>query len=468
MESVARPVSNINIIQNTLAKSDAEMCIKKKRAYVFLVLLYKALLDILYVTGIAKDYAYYGLDFAYTPEKIVIGYAFFLVILIFIIKHMSHWRPSNLLMFFFEIMYFIPGTTFHTYSSSEISFLWFFIGFYLLFQLANELAKKAVKEKHKPSSPETMANKRAAYKVFIYALLAFTVFYLVYYNGFKIKLDFSNVYQIRAQIGSSDIPTVISYIKNPTGILIPILIYVCLKDKKFVKAFLLIVLQLAMYAFGANKIHLLSIGVSIAMALINRRQIYLWVLVGLSLFLVFSVIYRSAMGELDVLSNVLIRRTMFTPHKMCHDYFTCFSTREPDYWRASILRYFGFQSPYGELTYYIGIYNKTFSNCDNGLAGDAFGNFGYYSLLIYPFLYFLVFVSYNFMCRGMRKEIIIFLSFIYAVVFYDAPFFTVMMTHGYLFMFLFFITIFPYKYSYKFVKTNKKQNSNENLNQVNC
>ena len=427
-----------------LTKEERKKLRKTKRAYAFLIIIYKALLDVLYVVSISRDYAYYGLDYFHSPQKIAMGYIFFFFVLIFMVGHIMKPRPSNQLMFFFELMYFVPGITFHTYSSSELPFFWFFIGFYFLFQLANYFGKKVVKE-NKPINTTNNKNKRIFFNVLVVFLLAFTVFYLVYYNGFRLKFDFSNVYALRLQTREMEIPTIISYLRNPTGILIPVLIFICLKNKKFLKALILIIIQLAMYGFGANKIHLLSIGVCIVVALFREKRIYYWVLIGLCLFLTFSIVYDHFNHELDTLTNILIRRTMFTPHKMCHDYYTCFTLNQPDYWRSSFLRYFGFESPYGELTYYIGIYNGTLANCDNGLVGDAYGNFGYYSLLIYPFLYFFLFTTYNIMCRGIKKEIILFFSIIYAVVIYDAPFFTVLLTHGYLFMFVLFTFIFPFK-----------------------
>lgn len=435
---------------------------KTKRTYLFLVTLYKLLMDALYVNCIAQDYAYYGLDCSVNGGKIFLGYAFFIFVLFFTVKHILSNRSSDKMMFFFELMYFIPGITFHTYSTSEMPFLWFFIGFYFLFQIANALAKKIVKEKSAQESKRVSRVKKTIFSILVVALLAFTVFYLFYYNGFKIKFDFNNVYDIRLEMSKIEIPTIIEYIKNPTGILIPILIFLCLKKKKFITALLLTIIQLAMYGFGANKIHLLSAGVAIALAIVNKKHVYYWILIGLSAFLLFGVFYYSANHTLDKLTDILIRRTMFTPHKMCHDYFTCFSVMEPDYWRSSFLRYFGYESPYGQITYFIGIYNGTLSNCDNGLVGDAFGNFGYYSLFIYPFLYLLLFISYNIMCRGIKKELVIFLSFIYAVVFYDSPFFTVLLTHGYLFMFILFTFLYPYKNN---VESECKVLTRETINQ---
>lgn len=419
----------------------------RERRMAFAVIIFKLLADLFYLTAIVKNYSYYGLNLEVNALRIVVGYLFFFLILLrFTVKHIFDKRPSSKLMLFFEIMYFIPGTTFFTFAKVEPGYVFFFIAFYILMLVALHFGNKLIKDKRLVVKEKVMEKKKKIFDIFIITLLVITVFYLLYYNGFQIKFDLSDVYKIRLQVRDMDIPTIINYLRNPTAILIPILLFICLKEKKIVKAIILIIIQLAMYAFGANKINLLSIALAIALAIVSKKQVYAWIFLGLCAILIFGMIYFSINGHLDSITDILIRRTMFTPHKMGYDYFTCFSKLEPDYWRSSFLRFFGVQSPYGEITYFIGKYNGTFSNCDNGLVGDAFGNFGYWSLFIYPFLFFAVFITYNLMCRGIKEEIIIFLSFMYVIVFYDAPFFTVMLTHGYIFMFLFFVFLYPYRY----------------------
>ena len=440
--------------------------IKRNKKYIFLVLLYKILLDLVYVYAISKDYAYYGLDYEQSVFKFILGYIFFFVFLLrFTVTHIEKKKASNKLMFFFEIMYFIPGTTFFTYSSAGLEYSFLFIAFYLLLQVTNKIANRLAKSSSQSISKISFHNKKIIYDFIIFLLLLVTAFYLFYYNGFRIKFDFSDVYTIRSDYRSLDVPTIINYIKNPTGVLIPILLFFCLKKKKFIRACALIIMQLALYAFGANKINLLSLIACIALSVVKKKHLYIYILVGLSLLLSFGLIYHFYSGHLDKITDILIRRTMFTPQKMCHDYFTCFSNLTPDYLRSSFLRYFGFESPYGEITYFIGKYNGTLANCDNGLLGDAFGNFGYYSLLIYPILYMFVFASYNVLCRGLKEEVVVLLSFFYAILFYDSPFFTVLFTHGYVLLFLFFTFIYPYKYECS--RKSRYQINYENFNQKN-
>ena len=142
-----------------------------------------------------------------------------------------------------------------------------------------------------------------------------------------------------------------------------------------------------------------------------------------------------------------MRRLMFIPAHLGWSFYEFFSVHEFDYLRSSLLRRFGFKSPYSDsLARVIAIANNAYSdrgvsNANTGLCGDAFANFGWVSVFIYPLLIVLTFKVLEKYMSDLddRLQIIICITVSYSML--SGAFFTVLLTNGVLLMILLLIII---------------------------
>ena len=138
-------------------------------------------------------------------------------------------------------------------------------------------------------------------------------------------------------------------------------------------------------------------------------------------------------GDSSFIAKYFIRRMIFVPAYLGKEYFDFFGENGLDYLRSSILRRFGFQSPYtGGIPRTIGlyVYNNSETNANTGLCGDAFANFGWISLVFYPLILVLTFKLLEKSMEGLDNRIIITVSFIMAYTFISGAYFTNLLSNG--------------------------------------
>lgn len=134
---------------------------------------------------------------------------------------------------------------------------------------------------------------------------------------------------------------------------------------------------------------------------------------------------------------------MFTTNSLSYLYYDYFSKNHPDYLRQSILRHLGFGSAYNIPIHQIisEVYFGGTGGANNGMVGDAFANFGWACLLIYPLMFAIVFRFFDYCTMEIDEGILFVVSVIFTINFVNSSFFTVMGTHGFLVitMFLYFL-----------------------------
>ena len=91
-------------------------------------------------------------------------------------------------------------------------------------------------------------------------------------------------------------------------------------------------------------------------------------------------------GEVGLLG--LVGRTIYIPSQIGYNFIAFFDANEYLYLRESVLRFLLISYPYGSEFFIVGGYSTTIgtARANNGLWGDAYANFAYVGMLVYPFL----------------------------------------------------------------------------------
>lgn len=136
---------------------------------------------------------------------------------------------------------------------------------------------------------------------------------------------------------------------------------------------------------------------------------------------------------------------LYMPSLLSSEYYTFFTANEFVYLRGSFLRWFGFVNPYQmDIPYLIGseVYGAPEMGANTGILGDDYAQFGWLSLLIYPFLRVKVLHwGLDNMMSYMSDKFILLISFMFAFSFISGSFFSILLTGGYIIIVLILSTM---------------------------
>lgn len=390
---------------------------------------YKIVMDLTYRYAIHGFYAYMGFAFEFDLLKLIFAYFVFLLLLPQIARKGRSKRPSMQLLYFVDLIYFIPGLSLIEFAG----FSWQFIAFYVLYWVtmqAGTFIDTGIIPSLKPK--KTYAWVYAAVMV-IFVVLA--LFITGSYNNFTIKFDLSDVYALRSDAREANMPTILAYLQNAITIMIPLTILLFLERKKYLFAAGLTLLQLMLYAFGANKTYFFYIAIAYILAFVNETTARRMAVPGLIIINAISFLSAALFRVNSFVGSTIIRRILFLPSYISNIYYKFFLNEEKDYLRQSLLRWFGASSPYKEkIARLIGNFQRgsTGANVNTGLVGDGFANFGWGALLVYPFLFFVLFAIYDYCVAGIPPKFKMFLAIVLAITITNASFFTMLLTNGFL------------------------------------
>lgn len=394
-----------------------------------LLLLLKISFDFVYFE-ISKLYSYSGFVWNPVAYKIFVSWLAFLVIVPSIIKLYDDKRISSTVVLFINLIYFIPGLTLYAYAGLQDIYIIFFIAYWVLLMAWSRWFP------------------RWSFKISERAPLNFSFYWLItgfvigaiiitgYYNDFSINLSLANVYDLRMKQRAMDLPTIVGYIQPAASVIFPLGIVWFLHKKSIGMVIFLAFAQLLLFSFGGSKTTLfLMIAAVLGYFLYSDKRVHLITqsILGLNIIAVFELLCLESYSILALLQ----RRVMFVPNQLSSYYFEFFSTNNPDMLAQSFLRHFGVTSNYNTgIARLIGqvYYGNIETNANNGMIGDAFCNFGWFSLLIYPFI---IVIALRFMeaCSfGIDNKLLFIIVLAYSLAFINVSFFSVMLTNGFIIM----------------------------------
>lgn len=397
----------------------------------FLVYLYRGLLDMVYVKGIYPYYAYlYNFKYSYSVERIFYSYLLTFLFAVIIYKYVSKTNLSSLFIFTISLVYFIPNLSVYCWDGLSQGYFIYYLTCFIFLVLSDRLVPPINFVRNKYYS-QNFPNYIAIFVAVVNALI------VVFFIGFTIKIDLTDVYNMREEWASQNLPSVVSYFQPFAARLIPVLIVYYICRKKYLMVIILIVSQLLSFSFSGLKyiFFALIIGVLIGFFYNNLNRIS--VIYGLIIANIFSVFELFILKRESLFVTFFTRRISFIPNKISYFYYEFFEKNELLYLRESFMRWFGLSNPYKERIPAV-IGNYAFGvkmGANTGLFGEAFSQFGFFSALIYPFLYIFAFRLLE-ACVKVQNVFDYKVAFtaviLYTISFIDGAYFSILLTQGFL------------------------------------
>lgn len=407
---------------------------------ILLILLYRGCLDVIYVFLLSPKYAYSGFICEPKPLTLAASYAIVLLLAPFAAELQNRELPSAKLVAIMHYLYFIPLTSYCSFCDPKASLLpigtlyWMLLLFWE-FKLP-VLSLKPLAAKHSR---------------LLFALLSiFSAAVVLYvsgrYTGFRLTLDFLNVYDIRAEAAAYSMPRLLSYLLNWQTILLSTEILYWLSEKQYLPAFGLVIVYLFYFSIGAHKSVFFFLLLILAAAFLYRKWMLRWCvpcLMGIGLLAFGEYILRGSVW----ICSLFIRRVMYIPVQLADYYQKYFSENPILYFRDGILHHLGYENPYSlSIVRLLGEYEGNMgTNANNGLLGDLFSNLPVPAgLLLMPLLLVGCFRLLD--LTAARKDERIYLPFclFFANTFINSGWSTTLLTHGFLLSCL-LLYIFPKK-----------------------
>jgi len=348
----------------------------------------------------------------------------------FIVNLYNNSSVSSTIILLINMIYFIPGCT--LYSLSGLPDLYFF--FFVLYWILLMIWQYRIPYVHFKLPSERVSKQVFYFVILVIAIGAVSISGL--YNGFQINLRLDNVYELRRIQEYMALPSFVGYFQPLASVFLPLALVYFLSKKRYVVSFLVIMIQILLFSFGGMKSYLFLVPVAILGYYFfreNRISWFTWGLIVLNIMALFEFVSRHSY----FICGYLQRRTMFVTNINSFFFFDYFSVHRPDFLFQSILRRFGFLSQYDvPIPYIIGLeyYNDITCSANNGLVGDAFCSFAWLSLIIFPLIIILALRLMDACAYRIDRRLLITVFVWYSLSFSNSSYFTVLLTHAFLFI----------------------------------
>jgi hypothetical protein len=184
---------------------------------------------------------------------------------------------------------------------------------------------------------------------------------------------------------------------------------------------------------------LFSLFVTILVYLYYRKERIIFIGLGFLSLNIIVLLESFVRHGKSVLANFIQFRVQLIPNQISYYIYDFMQKNELLYLRGSLLRFFGFESPYNKSLFFIigeKYYHNDFTRANNGMCGDAYAQFGFMSIFIYTLLIPIAFNLLRTFSQGLDNRIIFLVVFLYVSAFINMSFFSVFLTNGLLITFL--------------------------------
>lgn len=399
-----------------------------KAAFIFFVLLFRAILDCSYSFFVSDFFSYDGYGFDFSISNYLISWGGYLVsikILSDRLRKVSHY------FFLTSVLSVIaPLTSIYGLDSSRplfpvfitiSSLLWIYFLSRLGLISFNRL-------------PIVKSGRSIAVGISI-LFVVFLVFWF-FVSGAKPNLDLSRVYEFRQANAELAAKGVLAYTNNWTFQIFSIyLICFSLYARKYSLCVIMLFVQVYFFAISAHKtILFLPVLVFGVWLYFRKSNSLLFVPIVFSAIILMSMISYYAFDDLWM-TSLLSRRVFFMPASLCFTYFEFFSEHAYVYWSNSIFSGL-LEYPYGDLgiPYVIGGYlGYPEMGANNGFVSSGFAHGGVGGVFFYATIIGLMLRLINHISSGyMPVWVAVAISVVpLRSLLISSDLFTVMLTHGF-------------------------------------
>lgn len=412
----------------------------RKNLVVPALLFYYVIISIIFTKYISVYFGYQGFRFSLSYSCLYVSF-FVVVVTAFQVERLLNRRLfSDCIVVLVSIMYLFPVCVLFAFSNNDVEYFLFVLLYFMFLNFFNEF----VNVSDKKISVRSKAN--LFYGAFI--ILGFMMIVISgAYTGFRISLDLSDVYEYRMEAREYAMPFFLRYPFSWTVYILPVgLMCSLVKGKKLLSVYLCFC-QILCFSFNGKKTVLFSLILVLLINLLYRKSKNLDLLTPYAFFSLgaLSFVEVMAKGSEAFLAKAFIRRMMFVPAYLGSIYYDFFKHNELDYLRSSFLRYFGFTSPYVDsIPRTIGrvYFNAPEMNANTGLCGDAFSNFGWLGVVIYPFLIILLVKVLDKYMSNVEIQVKFIVMILLSYMFLNGSYFKLLLTNG-IFILLLILIMYP-------------------------
>lgn len=402
---------------------------KRYRGSGCICIIYKLMLDLVFVFIIADRYRYYGYQIEGGGAKTVIAWVGVLVILPFFSRYLRQNNLREYVMVFLLLMYYIPGLSFYQFVhvDNKMYLLWnlFWIELIMLTSL-----KRVINCNDIPYIAGRIIG--IGFVVFLCALVVYISWK---YTNLRMTITFTNEYALRAEEREIVLPSLIRYLYSMAPVVISIGIGIAALRRNWFLLILGIGIQVLNFSIGGHKTILLLTIISVAIGLEweklyakfgNTFLTYIFILE-----LVCENIVYILTGKYTLTDNIS-RRVYFEPQILNLFYYDFFSSHHFDFYAQGPARILGISSTYDTPIANIisKIYYGTDGNANNGLFSEAYSNMGGLGCIYLPLFIVVVIFCLEICLRGKNKSVVLLFAFLCAYMWGSGNITTSLITNG--------------------------------------
>jgi oligosaccharide repeat unit polymerase len=389
----------------------------------------------IYQTNIVESYSYLGYNYVYSLEKIITSIILFIIFLIILKKiYVKSSFIFSLLSVFF-VFSTIPTLVY--YSSSEALYLPL-IGHITFFTFNLFFSSQKLKIR-----TYQLNNNQFKFVIYSFFLFGVLLFVSTFKNNFDIGISIDDVYDVRDRYNSGGNLMTRYLYSSFANIFCPFLILYGLYTKNKILSIGSLVFCIYLGLISGLKTTFFNlIIIYLIFYFKGNLKVKIFKLLSLLLIGMFFAIYLNIDTPLNLVNDVLVRRSMFTNPIVTNGYFEVFNDNMMLLSHSVFKSISGFNEIYPTFQVGSHLFNDSSINANTGFIADGYMNFGIFGMILYTLLMTLIILYINSL-KVVDEYLGIYLVMIYSCI--EMEFTVMLLTHGLFFLLLISTFIFQKK-----------------------
>ena len=398
----------------SMMKSAKKSLLENSAVFFLLMIVYRLCLDYIYIHEISPVFSYAYLSYNPTTQSRIFSVFTFVVGTAAVCKYKNSegiFIPQAMMLLY--LISFVPMTSFWWCKGQKIDFMLANLVLWLSLFLFTDKIKGIKLQKYFPH------NETAVKCIAI--VMAFVIIYIsAKYTNFRIQLSLNDVYDLRLEARTFNMPIVLLYIWNASSNVLPLMIIYFFSKRYKLLPCILVFIVLLNFSIAGSKSALFKMLICVGVYLFGKREVSKY-LPAIFVTFVLIVIVEFVANNSSMLSTMFVRRGLYIPNLLDELYYDYINSN------ASLL-----SSPQTELTFAIGdeYFNHQGMRCNNGLFSDAYVHFGWIGVVVYPLVYAFMFQTFEKSFVGNNKNLIFFSALIIVTTLRSSLLTTSLLTHG--------------------------------------
>lgn len=263
---------------------------------------------------------------------------------------------------------------------------------------------------------------------FVLGLFGVVVFFIsAFYAKFRINLGLDNIYDLREEARTFDMPAPLLYLWAAAKNILPVFFVFFLLKNKHAMCVLIAFLILLDFSIDGLKAKIAYLILCVFLHFVYSQKIRSYI--GLIFMgLAFVGLLESIVFDTQIVHFLITRRVLFEPGLLDTYYFDYISEHGPLYYARGALP---IQRVIGDL-----YFDSPDMNSNNGLFSDAYMNLGGLGCIVYPIILTVIIKFCDNLFKYANKELVFFACIVMTVTVGSAELTTSLLTHGLFFLFV--------------------------------